>query len=289
LKIKNIIEFLGVRGRAKRYGYRVERFTLRDGTALRFAQWLHPSARYEPITDDLIDGYRSIVRPGDFCIDIGAHAGDTTLPMAVAAGPTGCVLALEPNPFVYHVLEKNARANREIANIQTLMAAAGPKECFMRFEYSDSGFCNGGRHEGIGATAHGHAYPLEVFAVDTAAELRDDYADWLPRLRLVKIDAEGFDLHVVESLADVIREFRPCVKAEVYKKTSTDYRKNLLSFFLDLDYAVHKIDREPLEPGPRLGLDDVDAWKHYDILCVPGESASDASDSGKCMASAKAR
>ncbi len=70
--------------------------------------------------------------------------------MALAVGRSGCVLALEPNPFVYHVLEKNARANRSAANIIPMMAAATEKEGFMQFAYSDSGFCNGGRHEDIG-------------------------------------------------------------------------------------------------------------------------------------------
>ena len=34
---------------------------------------------------------------------IGAHIGDTTLPIALAAGKKGFVLALEPNPYVFHV------------------------------------------------------------------------------------------------------------------------------------------------------------------------------------------
>lgn len=69
--------------------------------------------------------------------------------MVIATGLKGLTIALEPNPFFYHVLEKNVRANRKIANIQTIMAAAAPKECFMQFEYSDAGFCNGGRPKGI--------------------------------------------------------------------------------------------------------------------------------------------
>ena len=83
----------------------------------------------------MVDAYREILKEGDFCIDIGAQTGDTTLPMAVAAGVEGCALALEPNPYVYHVLEKNARANNHVANIKTMMAAAGTYEGFMKFEY----------------------------------------------------------------------------------------------------------------------------------------------------------
>ena len=51
--------------------------------------------------------------PGDAAIDIGAHTGDTALPVALAVGPQGAVFALEPNPFTYKVLIANAGLNRE--------------------------------------------------------------------------------------------------------------------------------------------------------------------------------
>jgi FkbM family methyltransferase len=281
MKLKNVFELLGFRGRAKRYLYRVEKFNLQGGMAAKYARWLHPkeftgpiadNRATVPVTDHHVAAYREILRPGDFCVDIGAHSGDSTLPIAIAVGTTGCTLALEPNPFVYHVLQKNARANRGIANIETLMAAAAPSERFMQFEYSDSGFCNGGRHEGISSLSHGHAYKLDVFGVNLAKELREDYGDRLPRLRLVKVDTEGFDLYVLQSILDIIREFRPYVKAEVFKNTSTAYRKELFSLFLDNNYSIYHIEDEPIGRGVLLGLKDVDSWRQFDILCVPGES-----------------
>jgi FkbM family methyltransferase len=272
LKIRNLFQLLGFRGRSRRYLYHVADFVIQNGTVVRYAQWLHPAESPKQITGDQVLAYREFVRPGDFCIDIGAHTGDSTLPMAIAAGPTGFTLALEPNPFVYHVLEKNARANRGIANIHTMMAAATQGECFMQFEYSDSGFCNGGRHEGISPFSHGHAFTLDVFGINLSKELRESYGDLLPRLRFVKVDAEGYDLEVVRTIQEIIREFRPHMKVEVYKKSSKAYRKELFSIFLDSRYSIYKVEREPIGRGPLLSLADVDSWKHYDILCVPDES-----------------
>lgn len=274
MRLMGVLQRLGFRGRSKKYLYQVNEFALGGGLVARYAQWLHPAESPKQITADQVRAYREFLGPGDFCIDIGAHTGDSTLPMAIAAGPTGFTLALEPNPFVYHVLEKNARANRGIANIQTLMAAATPAECFMQFEYSDSGFCNGGRHEGISSLAHGHAFKLQVFGIDLARELRESFGDVLPRLRFIKVDAEGYDLYVVRSIQAIIQEFRPCLKLEVFKDSSTAYRKELFSIFLDNRYGIHRIEHEPLGRGPRLSLADVDARQHYDILCVPDESES---------------
>lgn len=150
-----------------------------------------------------------------------------------------------------------------------MMAAAATAEGFLQFEYSDSGFCNGGRHEGISALKHGHAYKLDVFCVDIEKELRENFSEMLPRLKFIKVDAEGYDLYVLRSMININKEYRPIVKAEVFKKTDRNYRHQLLSFFQNLDYTVHKIAEEPIKTGPRLTEENLEEWKHYDILCSP--------------------
>jgi len=269
MRLKSLLEAAGLRGRPRRYGYDLRGFRLADGTDVVYAQWQHPRETPKSVAASDVEAFRRYVAPGDFCLDIGAHSGDSTLPMALAAGREGLVLALEPNPFVFHVLQKNARANRHLATIEPLMAAAAPRPGFLEFEYSDPGYCNGGRHEGVGVLGHGHAYKLEVFGIDLGEELAAHYADRLPRLRFVKVDAEGFDLAVLRSLADIIRDRRPVVKAEVFKLTTTAQRRHLFGFFAALGYDVHRVEEEPLEIGRALDLDDVDRWRHYDILALP--------------------
>ncbi len=110
-----------------------------------------------------------------------------------------------------------------------------------------------------------------VFGVNLARELRDDFSDLLPRLRFIKVDAEGYDLSIVQSLSEVIQTHRPYLKVEVFGHTSTEYRKKLISFFLDRGFEVFKIQQEPIQAGPRLTLNDVNAWKHFDVLCVPSD------------------
>ena len=277
MKLKNLIQLSGIRERTKRFTYEMYDFDLGNGTIVHYAQWLHPSESKKSITVEAVDAYREILKEGDFCIDIGAHTGDSTLPLALAVGKSGCVLALEPNPFVYHVLEKNARANDEVVNIRTMMAAAATTEGFLEFEYSDSGYCNGGRHEGISVLRHGHAFKLEVFCVDMEKELRENFSDLLPRLKFIKVDTEGYDLYVLRSLVNIIETYRPVVKAEVYKKTDRKYRREFLSLFQNLDYSVYKIVGEPTTPGPRLTEENLDEWKHYDVLCFPTDAIADDS------------
>lgn len=269
MKLRNLIQFIGFKGNPKRYGYETVVCQIKSIGAVTLARWQHPAETPKTITAASIEAYGAFIKPGDFAIDIGAHTGDSTLPMALAAGRDGAVLAVEPNPYVYHVLEKNARANRDLCTIIPLFAAATPTQGTMRFEYSDSGFCNGGRHEGISPLAHGHPFTLEVFGVNLAAELESDYANVLPNLTFIKTDCEGFDLFVLESLAPIIDRYRPVIKSEVFSKTNLDQRRRLLRFFLDRGYTVHRVVSDHVRTNERVTLDNVDTWKHYDVLATP--------------------
>lgn len=269
MKLRNLIEFIGFKGKPKRYGYETTVCHVEPIGEVTLARWQHPAETPKTISAASVNALSAFIKPGDFAIDIGAHTGDSTLPMALAAGRDGTVLAVEPNPYVYHVLEKNARANRHLCTIVPLFAAATPTQGTMHFEYSDSGFCNGGRHEGISPLAHGHAFSLEVFGVNLAAELESDYADVLPNLAFIKTDCEGFDLYVLQSLATIIDRFRPVIKSEVFSKTNLDQRRSLLEFFSGRNYDVFRVECDHVTRGERITPDVLGKWKHYDVLAIP--------------------
>jgi hypothetical protein len=73
-------------------------------------------------------------------------------------------------------------------------------------------------------------------------------------------------------MINIIKTYRPIVKAEVFKKTDKKYRRELLSFFQNLDYYLYKIVEEPIRPGPCLTEENLEEWKHYDILCLPDKA-----------------
>jgi len=272
VKLKNLpLLLFPFRRPGRRYGYVVA------GTecgGVRIARWLHPREQPKRLTAAVAEEYKKYIAAGDFCIDIGAHSGDSTLPMAVAAGRTGLVLALEPNPFVYPALEKNARMNRGLVNIHPVMAAAAAADAPLLFNYSDAGFCNGGGHAKINAARHGHFYPLEVHGIDLAAELRESFAGELARLKFIKVDTEGGDLFVLQSLAEIIERRRPHILAEVYKHTSPDYRRRLLRFLQSRGYTVYKTGGDAQLKGETLGAGDMMRWGHYDVFCTCEERSA---------------
>lgn len=269
MKLREIGYLLGLRPKPKRYGWEVDAYDLAHEGRIEFARWLHPRHTDAEPTQATVDELRTILKPGDFAIDVGAYVGDTAVPMALAVGREGCVLALEPNEYVFPVLEANARLNQRLTNIVPLMVAAGTEDGELEFSYSDPDFCNGGKLEDVSRWRHGHAFSLAVRAVRLSNLLRRDFADCLPRLKYIKTDAEGYDLSVLESIRDILAQFQPYVKSEVHKFTSSDKRRAMLQFFLDLGYRIHRFESDTCLRGEPIGLDDALRWRHYDVFCVP--------------------
>lgn len=269
MKAREIAHLLGWRPSPRVYGTDIRTFDLPADGRVQYAQWLHPGERPKVIRQEAVDELRRFVRPGDVLLDIGAHTGDSTIPMALAAGPEGCVYALEPNPYVFPVLEQNAGLNVDKARIVPLNFAATPASGPIQFEYSDAGFCNGGRHEGISRWRHGHAFTLTVQGENLEAYLREHAPDLIPRIRYIKVDAEGYDLTVLESLAGLIDEVRPFIRAEVFRLTGQVQRARLFRFLDGHGYEVRRIIGETDYNGQRLEELDLTRWAHFDVFCVP--------------------
>jgi FkbM family methyltransferase len=270
VKLRDLPRALGVQPPPREYPYEVETFTLPVDGDVRLARWLHPGEAPKIVTQESVDALRSFLRDGDVALDIGAHTGDSTLPIALAVGPRGLVFALEPNPYVYKVLAVNATLNPEKARISPLMFAAMPTDGQFEFEYSDSGYCNGGFHDGIGRWTHGHFHRLRVEGRNITTYLRAHAPEALPRLRYVKVDTEGFDRAVIQSMVDLLAVARPYIKTEIYKHLSSKQRDAYDADLRRLGYRLFKC--EDLEyRGAELAPGDLKRWKHFDVFAVPKE------------------
>lgn len=91
--IKRKLERRRIKTTFKEYDYQVVTLQLPEYGKIEVAQWLNPlleTPYVVSITD--VNFYKEFTKEGDFVIDIGAHMGDMTLPMALAIGPKGTVL-----------------------------------------------------------------------------------------------------------------------------------------------------------------------------------------------------
>jgi FkbM family methyltransferase len=268
--MKEIIRrFQAAQGVVREYGYDIRTFTLPGEGEVRYAQWLHPKEAEKVPTQAQVDALREFIAPGDTVLDIGAHTGDTTLPMALAAGPAGATFALEPNPYVFKILEANAGLNPEKTRIIALPFAATEEDGTLEFHYSDAGFCNGGYLSTLRAGRRGHPFTLHVEGRNIERYLRAEHPEALARLTYIKVDTEGYDRQVLASLRGLIRETRPCIRAEVLKRLTREERESLYDLLDDLGYEVCRLESDMDYQGPRLARGDLMQWRQFDVFAMP--------------------
>lgn len=280
IKIPNVIARLKSeyqRRTFKEYGTEIQTIELADGP-VQFAKWQHPLEGPEDFDQQHVDFFRRWVKPGDLAIDIGAFTGDTAVPMALAAAGGGLVLALEPNPHVYKVLQQNAGLNAGRANIVPLNFAATEEDGTFTFEYSDASFCNGGYLAKIKDRTNDHKsqhrYKLEVDGKNLERYVRANYADRLPSLSFVKIDAEGYDKDIIRSLSKLLKEYRPVVITECLPALDDAERQELLSALTDNGYVPYRLHNFTDAPSERLTGTNIKSREHFDILALPEETVS---------------
>ena len=273
LKAKEFIYLLGLKPKPKTFGFVIETHDLSREGRIEVARWLHPDAYpIKPVqVQAAVDQLRRFLRAGDVAIDIGAHTGDTTLPIALAVGATGRVLGLEPNPYVFPVLERNASLNPAKTSILPLNFAAMRTDGSYEFQYGEEGYCNGGFHEGMSKWLHGSAFKVRVEGRNVHAFLTGQHPDLIPRLRFIKIDAEGFDLPILETLEDLVRRQRPFLQVEMFslRKSTAAYRLALYDFLIRHGYEVHRLDGDANYLGDRITPENLMRWNVYDVFCIP--------------------
>ena len=245
-------------------------FSLEKDGAIEYAKWLHPKDYFVPFEQDYVDKLRQYIQPGDTVLDIGAHCGDFSLPLALAAGKQGAVVAWEPNPYVYKVLEQNARLNLDKTNILPVMAAVSPNDAPLTFHYSDPGLINGGSLAGISKWIHGHPYQLEVIGRNLQRWMNQNCPERISKISFVKVDTEGFDLEVLKSIESILVAQNPIVHVEFYRHLNGEKRRDLWTFLHDREYSLFTTDGAyGVDPGDKVDLSDVMKWKHFDTIAIP--------------------
>ena len=224
------------------FGYRIDRFELRDEGVIEFANWLNPLVAPKEITQVEINFFKEIIAEGSLVIDIGANTGDLTVPMSIAAGKSGMVLGVDPNTQVFAILEANASLNKDKANIVPLQVAATETDGEFFFASSEASFSNGGLVNEEKDNVHGkYKLKQKVKGVNLEAYLKKYYPEWLPKISLIKVDTEGNDLNVLKTLNQVIADFKPNIIAEVFPTLSKEERDELFNFLNNHGYSIFDV------------------------------------------------
>lgn len=269
MKLKQFFYWLGYRPKTKTFGCEIDTYAIPGFGEVKYANWLHPKMGKFVIRQEMVAAFKSILSPGDTALDIGAHAGDTAVVMGLAVGPVGTVFALEPNKYVYETLLTNSQLNPNLVNIVPFNFAASDEDGPLFFQYSDSGFCNGGHFEYTPAHKHAHFFELEVQGKNVVRFLQEKYPEQLQKLKYIKIDAEGSDFFIAKTLEPIIQVYRPYIKTEINRHMPKNTREDYFAFLTRFEYSLQTCDQwggpngEPFDVTK--GMDN----KHYDMWAIP--------------------
>lgn len=145
---------------------------------------------------------RGLLKVGDWAIDVGANVGHYTIPMSGCVGDEGRILAFEPFAETFAILTRNLNAAH--ARNVTLMNQAASDECgtvSMDLPTFDSGLDNYYRANISKVGKH------QVMCVSLDSMT-------LPKISLIKIDAEGHDLQVLKGAEKLLARDKPMLIVE---------------------------------------------------------------------------
>lgn len=173
----------------------------------------------------------ALVRPGDYCLDIGANLGYYTRPLSRLVGEKGKVYAVEPMAPTRKVLSHNVR---RCANVEIYPYALGEERrtvVMANDSARECGYLGTGRNE-----VH---LKREGAGVEHAAEMRrgsELFAE-LPRLDFIKCDVEGYEWPIMQEMRPLLERFRPTVLIE----SGGENRPRIIRLFEELGYQGYTL------------------------------------------------
>ena len=215
---------------------------------------------YEPHLVALLE---RLTPPGGTVLDVGANVGLIAVPLARRLAPTnGRVIAVEPIPENADRIERSAALNGLELTVHRV--ALGDRHQHVRMR----------REDGWGATT-GNAVLEQVASViptgvdhDVEMLTLDELAPELGPVDVIKIDAEGADILILQGAKNYLTTTRPIVHAEFSRGLTPGFGQTFLDVVplcSELRYRIAGFDAagRPAEREAEVGL--------RDVLLVPEE------------------
>lgn len=134
----------------------------------------------------ILDVYQShLLKSNDVVLDLGSTTGDFCIIASRKVGPMGKIVAVEPNPTDYEILQENIRRNK-CSNITSLNIGAAGKRGLEVLNFRGTTF---------------------TFKTDTLDNIVKSLTN-VGNIDFIKMDIEGYEYDVVKSSIDIFRRAR---------------------------------------------------------------------------------
>lgn len=145
---------------------------------------------------------RARVRPGELCLDVGANVGVYVMQFAKWTGPTGQVIAFEPNPRARAILETHVRMNGLAERVRIVEAAVGEatgEDTLYAAEANGMSRLGEPNQALVGRVTE---ITVPVVTLDEFCKAENLQPDWL------FLDIEGFEIAALSGARELIKSAR---------------------------------------------------------------------------------
>lgn len=218
--------------------------------------------RYHFYEEDMCVYILSCLKKDMTFIDVGAHFGFFTLLASYVTEKDGNVLAIEPTPSTFSQLKKNASM---CSNVKIYNYAVFNEERDLRF--NDYGVIDSGFNSIFGLRKANSADKAGVDIIVKGRRLDDIVNEsGLKNVDFVKIDAESSEIHVLEGMTGIIKEYKPKITVEV-----GDYEVKGAVRSIEVVEWLERYGYKPYEVmnGKIVAHNKKDIYKYSNILFVP--------------------
>jgi FkbM family methyltransferase len=191
---------------------------------------------------------REFVRPGDVFFDVGANVGFFTLLAARFVGPTGTVVAFEPQPENLEALRGNVSLNgftNVIVDSRAVSSSSGTRVLDWRnpptARLVDGSQAHSGRSFSVGTTS------IDDYVADNPGHAP----------RMVKIDVEGHELDVIQGMKRTLLEHGPTILCEMHRTN-----RQLASALRALGYQMRVLEED-------VSVEEAPWWAH--VIAHPAD------------------
>ena len=174
--------------------------------------WYHVGF-WEPQVTALIADH---LRPGDVFWDVGANAGYHTIMACRRVGPTGRVVAFEPNPDVVAMLEDNLALNG-FRNCTVVQAAISGEDGTATFAMRPNNLTSA-----LAEFTSGEPLEVETISLDSAL-------DRFGRPNLIKLDIEGGEVGALPNGERLFKEDPPRLLLSTHGPAADAFCRQFLS------------------------------------------------------------
>lgn len=198
-----------------------------------------------------------LVGNGSVVWDVGANVGLFSFCSAARAGPSGFVLAIEPDHWLAHLMSRtrDKLPPGRSARVEVLCASVSDSNRISALEIAHRARASNHLMQAIGSSQADGSRATQASATVTL----DSLLGYFPSPKVLKIDVETHEAHVLRGAERLLTEIRPTIWCEVVQENSSAVAQILKSHRYKLLGAASK-------PHPQIEL----AWFH--TLAIPMEA-----------------